>query len=125
MHPAAMPPSRTVQPETLLPLRALDVLILTMLAGGDRHGYGIRQDVLDHSGGSIELEAGTLYRNIRRLEDRALIKAAGDPAAGEDPRRIYYSLTPFGRRVLAAEMRRLRDLVRLAETHRIIAPARM
>jgi DNA-binding PadR family transcriptional regulator len=124
-HSAAMPP-RTAppQPEALLPLRALDVLILTMLAGGDRHGYGIRQDVFDHSRGSIELEAGSMYRNIRRLEDRELIKAGGDPAAGDDPRRIYYSLTPFGRRVLAAEMRRLRELVRLAEARRIIAPAR-
>jgi DNA-binding PadR family transcriptional regulator len=111
-------------PESLLPLRPLDVLILTMLAGGARHGYGIRQDVLDHSGGNIELEAGSLYRNIRRLEDGALIEAGPDARSGDDPRRIYYRLTPFGRRVLAAEMRRLRDLVRLAEMHRIIAPAR-
>ncbi|HKS04903.1 MAG TPA: PadR family transcriptional regulator [Gemmatimonadaceae bacterium] len=121
-----MTPSRTnpPRPEALLPLRALDTLILTMLAGGDRHGYGIRQDVYDHSGGSIELEAGSLYRNIRRLEERELIKAGDDPAAGDDPRRIYYSLTAFGRRVLAAEMHRLRNLVRLAEARRIIAPAR-
>lgn len=111
-------------PERLLPLRSLDVLILTMLAGGDRHGYGIRQDVLGHSGGRIELEAGSLYRNIRRLEDAELVEAGRDPRGHDDPRRIYYRLTPFGRRVLAAEMRRLRELVRLAESHRIIAPLR-
>jgi DNA-binding PadR family transcriptional regulator len=126
MHPAAMPPlqANLPAPETLLPLRPLDVLILTMLGPGARHGYGIRQDVLDHSEGRIELEAGSMYRNIRRLEDDALIEAGRDPRAGDDPRRIYYKLTPFGRRVLAAEMRRLRDLVRLAESHRIIAPVR-
>jgi DNA-binding PadR family transcriptional regulator len=121
-----MPESRTQSrdPGTLLPLRPLDVLILTMLAGGARNGYGIRQDVLDHSAGNIELEAGSLYRNIRRLEDEALIEAGPDPRSGDDPRRIYYKLTSFGRKVLAAEMVRLRDLVRLAEVHRIIASVR-
>ena len=113
-------PNATAQ----LPLRPLDVLILTMLAGGDRHGYGIRQDVFDHSGGQIELEVGSLYRTIRRLEDERFVEA-GAPARGDDdPRRIYYRLTPWGRRVLSAEMRRLRDLVRLAESRRIIAPVR-
>lgn len=111
-------------PERFLPLRSLDALILTMLADGERHGYGIRQDVLDHSGGRIELEAGSLYRNIRRLEDTELIAAGRDPRGDDDPRRIYYRLTPLGRRVLAAEMRRLRDLVRLAEARRIIVPLR-
>ena len=126
MHPASMPPSRTTlpDPQALLPLRPLDVLILTMLAAGDRHGYGIRQDVLDHSEGRIELEAGSLYRTIRRLEDTALIQANAAGRTDNDPRRIYYRLTPFGRTVLAAEMRRLRDLVRLAEARRIIAPVR-
>jgi DNA-binding PadR family transcriptional regulator len=112
-------------PESFLPLRAVDALILTMLAGGDRHGYGIRQDVLDHSGGRIELEVGSLYRNIRRLEDDRFIEPApGAAKTGDDTRRIYYRLTPLGRRVLAAEMRRLRDLVRLAESHRVLAPVR-
>jgi DNA-binding PadR family transcriptional regulator len=126
MQRADMTPSRNTapDPEALLPLRPLDVLILTMLSGGGRHGYGIRQDVLDHSAGRIELEAGSLYRNIRRLEDVGLIEPGPSPGAGDDPRRIHYRLTTLGRRVLAAEMRRLRDLVRLAEARRIIAPAR-
>jgi DNA-binding PadR family transcriptional regulator len=106
-----------------LPLRPVEALLLTMLSAGDRHGYGLRQDILDHSGGKIALEAGSLYRHIRRLEDAKLVAEAGGPA-GEDERRIYYRLTPFGRKVLAAEMLRLRSLVRLAERHRVIAPAR-
>jgi DNA-binding PadR family transcriptional regulator len=94
-----------------------------MLAAGDRHGYAIRQDIIDHTGGKLELEAGNLYRYIRRLEDDALIELSPrKPAADEDPRRLYYRMTPFGRRVLAAEMRRLRALVELAEARRIIAP---
>jgi hypothetical protein len=43
--------------------------------------------------------------------------------AGEDVRRIYYRLTPFGRKVLTAEMVRLKSLVRLAERH-LMLPAR-
>jgi DNA-binding PadR family transcriptional regulator len=112
-------------PETMLPLKSMETLMMTMLAGGERHGYGIRQDILEHSGGQIELEAGTLYRNIRRLESAGLIEPSSQRhAADDDERRIYYRLTPFGRRVLTAEMVRLRELVRLAETHRIIGPAR-
>ena len=112
-------------PEALLPLKSVETLILMMLAGGERHGYGIRQDILEHSGGHIELEAGNLYRHIRRLEANGLVEpGAQRHAPGDDERRIYYRLTPFGRKVLAAETRRLRQLVRLAEARRIIAPER-
>ena len=108
-------------PETMLPLKSVETLMMTMLAGGERHGYGIRQDILEHSGGRIELEAGNLYRNIRRLESAGLIEASSqrrDP--GDDERRIYYRLTPFGRRVLAAELDRLRALMRIAEDNRVV-----
>ena len=50
-----------MSPEDLLPLRPVETLVLTMLASGERHGYGIRQDILEHSRGRIELEAGSLY----------------------------------------------------------------
>jgi DNA-binding PadR family transcriptional regulator len=94
-----------------------------MLEPGERHGYGIRQDILDHTDGQIELEAGNLYRYMRRLEDEELIEPmARRNATDDDPRRQYYRLTPFGRRVLAAEMIRMRALVTLAEERRIISP---
>jgi len=110
-------------PESHLPLRPVELLLLTMLTAGNRHGYGLRQDILDHTGGKIELEAGTLYRHIRRLEEAKLLAQATAPD-DEDERRIYYRLTPFGQKVLAAELVRLRSLVRLAESRRIISPAR-
>lgn len=116
-----MPPSR--DPDDLLPLKPVDTLILSMLTAGERHGYGIRQDVLEHTHGRIELEAGSLYRSIRRLEGDRLLEASAARRADADERRIYYRLSPFGRRVLAAEMLRLRELVRLAEERRVIAPA--
>ncbi len=110
-------------PEALLPLRPVDTLILTMLATENRHGYAIRQDIVEHTGGRVELEAGNLYRYLRALEENDLIEPAPRrPAAGDDPRRVYYRMTPLGRRVLAAEMVRMRELVRLAEARRIIGP---
>jgi DNA-binding PadR family transcriptional regulator len=110
-------------PTDLLPIRPVELLLLTMLSAGDRHGYGLRQDIIDYTGGKIELEAGSLYRHIRRLEDSKLVVETAAPV-DEDERRIYYRLTPLGRKVLAAEMLRLRSLVRLAEARRIISPAR-
>jgi PadR family transcriptional regulator len=109
----------------LLPLKSVEALILMMLTIRDRHGYGLRQDILEFSKGSLELEAGNLYRHIRRLEGNGCLAPAGRrPAREDDERRIYYRLTPFGRRVLASEMIRLRSMVRLAEERRIISPAR-
>ena len=110
-------------PSQLIPLRPVEALVLTMLAAGERHGYAIRQEIIEHTGGKLELEAGNLYRYIRRLEEEDLIEQASRrPADGEDPRRVYYRMTPFGRRVLAAEMHRMRDLIALAESRRVIAP---
>src|SRR6185503_13098555 len=104
-------------PQDLLPLRPVDFLTLSMVAPGERHGYGIMQDVLEHTEGRLELEAGSLYRTIRRLGDQGLLEeSARRPAAeADDERRRYYRLTSFGRRVVTAEAARLRSLVRLAE----------
>ena len=111
-------------PNDHLPLRSIDFLILLMLAPKERHGYGIMQDVLEHTGGKIELEAGSLYRTIRRLgADGLLEESARRPAADlDDERRRYYRLTPLGRRVVAAEAARLRTLVRIAESARLLDP---
>jgi DNA-binding PadR family transcriptional regulator len=111
--------------DTLIPLKPVELLVLTMLSAGERHGYGIRQDILEHTNGVMALEAGNLYRTIRRLESAGWIDETGRrPAAdSDDERRRYYRLTPFGKRVLAAELERLRKLVRLGEERHIIAPA--
>ena len=106
--------------ESFLPLKPLELLILTMLAGGSRHGYGLRQDIQEHTGGTVTLEAGNLYRHIRALEDAALVREVDPPSPDTDARRIYYDLTPLGRRVLTAELRRLRSLVELAEERGIV-----
>jgi len=113
-------------PKDLLPLKPIELLVLTMLSAGERHGYGIRQDIVAHTAGQIALEAGNLYRHIRRLQSEGLVdESAPRPMTGnEDERRIYYRLLPHGRHVLAAEMTRLRALMRIAEANHVISPAR-
>ncbi|MEP6691799.1 MAG: helix-turn-helix transcriptional regulator [Gemmatimonadaceae bacterium] len=107
-------------------LKPVDLLILTMLATGERHGYGIRQDIIDLTDGAVRLEAGNLYRSIGRLMDDGLVDESGRrPAAGaDDERRRYYKLTPAGRRALAAELLRLRALVRFAESRKLLPQGR-
>src|SRR5262245_5653114 len=113
-------------PQTQLPIKPVELLILTMLMAGERHGYGIRQDIIAHTQGAMQLEAGNLYRSMRRLEADGLVEEAGRrPAAdADDERRRYFRLTAFGRRGLAAEMLRLRALVQLAEDLELIGPER-
>ena len=109
----------TSSPESFLPLKPLELLVLTMLSDGPLHGYGIRQAILEHSGGSIEVEAANLYRHIRRLHDEQLIDLTAQRTSGvDDERRRYFRLTPLGKRVLAAEIERLRALVQFADTRR-------
>jgi DNA-binding PadR family transcriptional regulator len=119
-------PGRSAEPDPqdLLPLKPIELLVLTMLSAGDRHGYGIRQDIVAHTEGRIALEAGNLYRHIRNLESSGLVGETEPRSTpeNEDERRIYYRLLPFGRRVLAAELARLRALMRVAEGNRIVVP---
>lgn len=121
-----MRPTRDRDPNDLLPLKPIELLVLTMLSAGERHGYGIRQDIVAHTAGRIALEAGNLYRHVRHLQSEGLVKETEPRALPDnaDERRIYYRLLPFGRRVLATEMLRLRALMRIAEANHVIAPAR-
>src|SRR5579885_1568868 len=113
-------------PRDRLPLKPIELLILTMLSAGERHGYGIRQDIVDHTQGRIALEAGNLYRHIRKLQSDGLVEETEPRAlpASDDERRIYYRLLPFGRRVLGAELSRIGELMRIAEANRIPTGAR-
>ena len=117
---------RDRDPQDLLPLKPIELLVLTMLSAGERHGYGLRQDIVAHTKGRIALEAGNLYRHIRNLQSEGLVDET-EPrlVPGEtDERRIYYTLLPLGRRVLAAELMRLRALMRIAEANHVLPPIR-
>ena len=86
------------------------------LAGEDRHGYAIIQDVAARTSGELKLSAGTLYRSIQRMLEQGLIVETRERPAPEedDERRRYYRITALGERVARAEARRLLQLVKLA-----------
>lgn len=98
-----------------LPLTPQQFHILLALTDGDRHGYGIIQDVASRTGGALRLGTGTLYTALARLDVLALIEASPRrPKADDDDRRRYYRLTTLGHAVLQAETARLDALVRHA-----------
>jgi DNA-binding PadR family transcriptional regulator len=93
------------------------------LAAGDRHGYGIIQDVEARTSGALRLSAGTLYGTIQRLLEQGLIAEVPRRASpAGDPRRRYYRITPFGTAVARAETRRLAQLIRMARGAGLMAP---
>lgn len=100
-----------------LPLAPAALHILLSLAGEDRHGYGIMQEVARQSDGQYKLGPGTLYDNLQKLMNQGLVEEGAKPSENDDPRRRYYRLTAFGRAVLSAEVARLEGVVREARIH--------
>src|SRR5436309_12765790 len=98
-----------------IPLSPAILHILLSLAGSDRHGYGIMQEVARQSEGQYKLGPGTLYDNLQKLMNQRLVDEAPRRSGSEDPRRRYYRLTSFARRVLSAEVARLEGVVREAK----------
>lgn len=80
-------------------------LILTALASGAQHGYGIISDVAQISDGRVQLRPGTLYSALDRLRIDALITVDREEIV-ENRLRRYYRLTPEGSAQLAAEAER-------------------
>ena len=93
---------------TELPLREPTFLILTALAAGPQHGYGIMTDVAEISGGRVRLRAGTLYAVLNRLTTERLVDADREEIVDGRLRR-YYRLTPHGAQRLEAEVDRMRS----------------
>ncbi|HEX6534882.1 MAG TPA: PadR family transcriptional regulator [Gemmatimonadaceae bacterium] len=80
----------------------LDMLILTALASGPMHGWGVSQRIQRVSRDMLRVNQGSLYPALHRLEDRGLIAAAW--GTSENNRRAkFYHLTPAGRRALGEE----------------------
>jgi|SRR5215472_5550582 len=101
-------------PQKFIPLKTQWFHIMLSLAGGEQHGYGIMQEVLERTGGKVRLWPATLYGSIKRLIEAGLIEESDERPAPEldDARRRYYRLTTLGKRVLDAECERLQELVR-------------
>ena len=97
----------------LQPLRPPILHILLVLAEGERHGYAVKQEVERQTGGIVKMGPGTLYESIQRMVELGLIReSSGRPRrSANQAQRRYYQLTKFGRRVLEAEIARLRRVV--------------
>ena len=78
----------------------LDFLILKTLSWGEMHGYAVARWIFDASGEELQIEEGTLYPALHRLEDRGWIEA--EWGLSENNRRAkFYRLTGAGRAELA------------------------
>ena len=116
-----MPASRR-DPEPYLPLTPAMFHVLLALADGEKHGYAILQEVTRRTDGRVRLSTGTLYGLVKRLLGEGMVEERGRRPAGEaaDPRRRYYRLTPFGRRVARAEAERLETVVVMARVKKLL-----
>jgi transcriptional regulator len=85
-----------------LPQGTLDLLILRTLALGPEHGWGISERIHQVSSKVLQIQQGSLYPSLHRLERRGWVKARW--GTSENNRRAkYYELTRSGRKQLATE----------------------
>jgi DNA-binding PadR family transcriptional regulator len=112
-------------PTSQLPLTPAVFHVLLALAGGERHGYAIMQEVAESTGGQIKMGPGTLYGTVKRLLEAELIVESDerpDPHL-DDERRRYYRLTGVGEQVVRAEAKRYADIVAIARGKKLIGKA--
>jgi DNA-binding PadR family transcriptional regulator len=88
-------------------------LVLTALAGGSQHGYGLVEDVLRVSDGHVKLHTGTLYAILDRLREAGMVEVEREEIVDSRLRR-YYRLTGAGAVRLAAEAERMQRNARAA-----------
>jgi len=89
----------------------LDLLILQVLRWGPQHGHGIGQAIRSRSQEVLQIEHGSLYTALHRLEKQGWLES--EWKISEANRRArYYKLTPRGKRQLTEEQSRWKQLVR-------------
>jgi DNA-binding PadR family transcriptional regulator len=113
-------PDRPRSVERLLPLKPKVLHILLALADGPRHGYAIMQEVAGRTDGQVRVWPAAMYGILRELEDLDLIVESEKRPSDDDERRRYFALTPLGKRVLNAEIRRLEAILDLARASRAL-----
>lgn len=107
---------RSRPPADYLPLKAVHHLTLLLLAQEPTYGVELLDRLEASSGGTIRLNAGSLYRTIAQLVDAGLVEPLEEetsPSGVGAPRKIY-GVTPLGRDVLRAEAERQAGLLELA-----------
>jgi PadR family transcriptional regulator PadR len=88
----------------------LDMLILRTLQWGPQHGHGIKVAIRASSDEALQIDHGSLYPALHRLERQGWIDADWK-VSDKNQRAKYYRLTPAGKRQLAAEQSRWNQIV--------------
>jgi PadR family transcriptional regulator PadR len=92
----------------------LDMLILKTLQWGDQHGYGISQMIRASSGEVLQVETGSLYPALHRLERQGWVKAEWKKSESNQ-RAKYYTITKLGKEQLASDYERWGRMVATIE----------
>jgi DNA-binding PadR family transcriptional regulator len=98
------------------PIKPAVFHILLALAGGDSYGYAIMQAVREQSRGLVPLQTGSFYRHLAWLLESKLVTETASPRTADPRRGAYYRITALGRRAVAAEQLRLRELLSTVES---------
>jgi transcriptional regulator len=98
----------------------LDILVLQVLAPGPAHGHTIAEVISRRSEDVLQVEHGSLYPALHRLEDRGWIASFWGTSENNRKAR-YYRLTPAGRKQLGVEMSRWERVVRAV--NQVLRPA--
>ena len=77
----------------------LELLMLSILAEGPRHGYAMIETLRQRSSGTFDLPEGTIYPALHRLEKQGLLSSEWSEESGR--RKRIYKLTPRGRQALS------------------------
>jgi transcriptional regulator len=113
-------PRRQSPLQSEMPLGTLDMLVLRTLVLGPAHGHTIANAIERGSEDVLQVEHGSLYPALHRLEDRGWI--ASFWGTSENNRKAkYYRLTPAGRKQLSAQTTRWEQVARAIS--RILKPA--
>jgi PadR family transcriptional regulator PadR len=92
----------------------LDMLILKTLQWGEQHGYGISQTIRVNSGDILQVETGSLYPALHRLERQGWVKAEWKKSESNQ-RAKFYKITKLGKEQLASDYERWGKMVATIE----------
>jgi len=99
----------------------LDMLILRTLAFGPAHGHEIAKHIQRTTDDLLQVEHGSLYPALHRLEHKGWVVSRWEAAKDRNRQFKYYRLTPMGKKQLAREESKWKQLV--AAISRLMAPA--
>jgi PadR family transcriptional regulator, regulatory protein PadR len=105
-----MPPKKGYQNRIELLQGTLDMLILQSLQWGPQHGYAITNAIRANSGELLQVETGSLYPALHRLEKQGWVKSEWK-LTDANQRAKFYRLTPTGKKQLLSERDRWSQMV--------------